>query len=88
MIMHYFSKDDDMETTDAIAEAVIRTCMTEGKKALENPTNYVSRANVMWAGSLAHNDLTGCGTTGDSHTVGGLKLLNMQDVVEIYRMAK
>lgn len=59
-----------METTDAIAEAVIRTCMTEGKKALENPTDYVSRANVMWAGSLAHNDLTGCGTTGDWATHG------------------
>lgn len=74
MIMHtmerYFSKDDDMETTDAIAEAVIRTCMTEGKKALENPTDYTSRANVMWAGSLAHNDLTGCGTTGDWATHG------------------
>ena len=69
MMMHtmerYFSKDDDMETTDAIAEAVLRTCMTEGKKALENPTDYTSRANVMWAGTLAHNDLTGCGTTGD-----------------------
>ena len=69
MMMHtmerYFSKDDDMEITDAIAEALIRTCMTEGHKVLENPTNYVARANIMWAGSLAHNDLTGCGTTGD-----------------------
>ncbi len=69
MIMHtmerYFSKDDDMEITDAIAEALIRTCMTEAPKALQNPTDYISRANIMWAGSLAHNDLTGCGTTGD-----------------------
>ena len=69
MMMHtmerYFSKDDDMEITDAIAEAVLRTCMTEGRKALDNPTDYTSRANVMWAGSLAHNGLTGCGTTGD-----------------------
>lgn len=69
MMMHtmerYFSKDDDMETTDAIAEAILRTCMTEGHKVMENPTDYTSRANIMWAGSLAHNDLTGCGTTGD-----------------------
>ena len=69
MMMHtmerYFSKDDDMEITDAIAEAVLRTCMKEGRKALDNPTDYKSRANVMWAGTLAHNDLTGCGTTGD-----------------------
>lgn len=69
MMMHtmerYFSKDDDMETTDAIAEAVLRTCMSEGHKVMENPTDYTSRANIMWAGTLAHNDLTGCGTTGD-----------------------
>ena len=69
MMMHtmerYFSKDDDMEITDALAEAVLRTCMSEGHKVLENPTDYNSRAQIMWAGSLAHNDLTGCGTTGD-----------------------
>ncbi len=69
MMMHtmerYFSKDDDMETTDAIAEAVLRTCMSEGHKVMKNPTDYTSRAQIMWAGTLAHNDLTGCGTTGD-----------------------
>lgn len=69
MMMHtmerYFSKDDDMETTDAIAEAILRTCMKEGPLALANPTDYTCRANIMWAGTLAHNDLTGCGTTGD-----------------------
>ena len=57
MMMHtmerYFSKDDDMETTDAIAEAVLRTCMTEGVKVLVNPTDYTSRANIMWAGTVA-----------------------------------
>ena len=69
MMMHtmerYFSKDDDMEITDALAEALLRTCMQEGRKVLENPTDYASRAQIMWAGSLAHNDLTGCGTSGD-----------------------
>ena len=69
MMMHtmerYFSKDDDMEITDALADALLRTCMQEGKKVLENPTDYASRAQIMWAGSLAHNDLTGCGTSGD-----------------------
>lgn len=72
MIMHtmerYFSKDDDMETTDAVAEAIIRTCISEGHKVMENPTDYKSRANIMWAGTLAHNDLTGCGTSGDWST--------------------
>ena len=69
MMMHtmerYFSKDDDMEVTDAIAESILRTCMTEGVKVLDNPTDYNSRAQIMWAGSVAHNDLTGCGTSGD-----------------------
>lgn len=69
MMMHtmerYFSKDDDMEVTDAIAEAILRTCMSEGRKVMADPTDYNSRAQIMWAGSLAHNDLTGCGTTGD-----------------------
>ena len=82
MMMHtmerYFSKDDDMETTDAIAEAVLRTCMKEGPLALANPTDKTCRANIMWAGTLAHNDLTGCGTTGDwathniEHELSGL----------------
>lgn len=82
MMMHtmerYFSKDDDMETTDAIAEAILRTCMKEGPLVLTNPTDYTCRANIMWAGTLAHNDLTGCGTTGDwathniEHELSGL----------------
>ena len=69
MIMHtqerYFSKDDDMEVTDAIAEAVMRTAMDSIHVVLREPENYRHRAQLMWAGSLAHNDLTGCGTSGD-----------------------
>lgn len=82
MMMHtferYFSKDDDMEITNSIAEALLRTVMSEAHKVLENPTDYNSRAQIMWAGSLAHNDLTGCGTTGDwathclEHELSGL----------------
>ncbi|MBQ0060268.1 MAG: iron-containing alcohol dehydrogenase [Bacteroidales bacterium] len=69
MIMHtmerYFSKDDDMDVTDNIAEAVFRTVMNSVHIVLKEPENYRHRAQLMWAGSLAHNDLTGCGTTGD-----------------------
>ncbi len=61
----YFSLDDDMEMTDSIAEALLRTVKTVTPIALANPNDYNSRAQIMWAGSLAHNDLTGCGTTGD-----------------------
>ncbi len=69
MIMHtqerYFSKDDDMDVTDNIAEAVMRTVMDSIHVVLREPENYHHRAQLMWAGSLAHNDLTGCGTSGD-----------------------
>lgn len=74
----YFSHDDDMEITDAIAEAVLRTVKESVKVVLADPENYRHRAQIMWAGSLAHNDLTGCGTTGDwathniEHELSGL----------------
>lgn len=69
MMMHtqerYFSKDDDMDITDNIAEATFRTVMNSVKIVLKEPENYRHRAQLMWAGSLMHNDLTGCGTSGD-----------------------
>ena len=69
MMMHtmerYFSHDDDMEITSAIAEAVLRTAKEQSFAALRNPEDYEARTQLMWTGSLAHNDLTGCGTSGD-----------------------
>ena len=69
MMMHtqerFFSKDDDMDITDNIAEATFRTVMNSVKIVLKDPENYRHRAQLMWAGSLMHNDLTGCGTSGD-----------------------
>ncbi|WP_291528917.1 iron-containing alcohol dehydrogenase [Bacteroides sp. UBA939] len=61
----YFSHDDDMTVTDAVAEAVLRTVKDSVFVVLKESENYKHRAQIMWAGSLAHNDLTGCGTTGD-----------------------
>lgn len=69
MMMHtmerYFSKDDDMDITDNLAEALLRTVMNSVKIVLREPENYRHRAQLMWAGSVAHNDITGCGTSGD-----------------------
>lgn len=64
----YFSLDDDMDVTDGIAESLLCTVKETAPVVLNNPTDYHSRAQIMWAGSLAHNDLTGCGTTGDWST--------------------
>lgn len=69
MIMHtferYFTKEDDMDITSNIAEALIRTVIQYAPIVLANPSDYQARAQLMWAGSLAHNDLTGCGATSD-----------------------
>ena len=61
----YFSHDDDMTLTDAVAEAVLRTIKDCIFTVLKDPKDYRARAQIMWGGSLAHNDLTGCGTSGD-----------------------
>ena len=61
----YFSKDDDMAVTDALAEGLLRTVLSVAPKVLAQPRSYVLRSQLMWAGSLSHNGLTGCGTTGD-----------------------
>jgi len=71
ILMHtmerYFSKTH-MNITDAIAEGLLRTVMDAGPKVLENPYDYELRATIMWAGSLSHNGLTGCGGVSDFGT--------------------
>ena len=64
----YFSKYEDMTLTDAIAEALLRTVKDVAPVVLEHPKDYRSRAQVMWASSLAHNDLTECGMEKDFAT--------------------
>lgn len=66
ILMHtlerYFTVTEPFDTTDNMAFAVIKSVLKAGEKALENPTDYDARANLMWAGSLSHNGLTHCGT--------------------------
>ena len=49
-----------MELTDSIAEALLRTVKENAKILAKDPKNYDARAEIMWAGSLSHNGLTGC----------------------------
>lgn len=60
-IERYFCPGEDTYLTDALAEAVIKSVMKAGKDCLKNPRDYAARANMMWASSVGHNDLTGCG---------------------------
>jgi len=64
----YFSKYDDMMLTDALSEALLRTVKECAVEVLQRPDDYRLRAQIMWAGSLAHNDLTECGTEKDFAT--------------------
>lgn len=75
----YFTNGGNMEITDALAEALLRTVMKNAEILHTQPENYEARAEVMWAGSLAHNDLTGCGNDGGDfathmleHELGGM----------------
>lgn len=74
----YFSHEPHTELTDGICEALLRTVMNNAKILKDDPKNYDACAEVMWAGSLSHNGLTGCGTTGDwathqiEHELGGM----------------
>ncbi|MBR1521265.1 MAG: iron-containing alcohol dehydrogenase [Bacteroidaceae bacterium] len=74
----YFNPDCDMTLTDEIAETLMRTVKECVFAVLKNPEDYRNRAQIMWAGSLAHNDITGDRTNGDwathqiEHELSGL----------------
>ena len=60
-IERYFTPGNETELTDSIAEAIIKNTFIFGKIAYENPNDYNARAELMWASSLSHNNLTNCG---------------------------
>ncbi|WP_028263436.1 iron-containing alcohol dehydrogenase [Atopobium fossor] len=68
ILMHtmerYFTSGSTMELTDSLAEALMRTVLDAGLIVTSDPTNYDARAELMWASSLSHNGLTGCGGDG------------------------
>ncbi len=57
----YFTPDTDTDLTDRIAEAILVSVKRAGKVAIQDPNNYEARATLMWASSLSHNGITGCG---------------------------
>ncbi|MBQ6312653.1 MAG: iron-containing alcohol dehydrogenase [Lachnospiraceae bacterium] len=75
----YFNNGGSMELTDGLSESLIRTVMKNAEILHVDPDNYDARAEVMWASSLSHNGLTGCGTDGGDwachrmeHELGGM----------------
>lgn len=65
ILMHtferYFTPDEDNDLTDRIAEGLMVAVKNAGLVAINEPDNYEARATLMWASSLSHNGLTGCG---------------------------
>lgn len=64
----YFTNTQNVEITDRLCEAILLTVIKETPKALANSADYESRANIMWAGMVAHNDICGVGREQDWST--------------------
>ena len=67
----YFSGTDD-NTSDFLAEALMRSLVTASRVAVTSPMNYEARSNIMWTATWALNTLVGCGKTQDweVHMIG------------------
>ena len=69
----YFTPNGTMDLTDSLAEGLMRTVMDNAVILRDDPANYDARAEIMWAGSLSHNGLTGCGSDGGDWATHGLE---------------
>lgn len=65
LLERYFTNTTGVEVTDRVIEGLLMTMIREGAKAIENPNDYDARANIMWAGMMAHNNCCGVGREQD-----------------------
>ena len=67
----YLTDTPEVEVTDRLIEALMLTMVHEGPRVIEDPDNYDARANIMWAGMMAHNNSCGVGRSQDwsSHMI-------------------
>lgn len=61
----YYSPTADVAVTDRVAEGLLRAIIDMAPRVMADPTDYEARANIMWAGTLAHNDTCGVGRAQD-----------------------
>jgi len=66
----YFTNTTEVEITDRLCEAVLLTMIKETPRVIADPDNYEARANIMWAGTVAHNDIVGVGRSQDWNSHG------------------
>ncbi|MBP5696084.1 MAG: iron-containing alcohol dehydrogenase [Treponema sp.] len=67
----YLTNTKEVEVTDRLIEALLLTMKHEGPRVIADPNNYEARANIMWAGMMAHNNSCGVGRSQDwnSHNI-------------------
>lgn len=66
ILERYFTPTEGTETSDGVSEGLLRAIIKVAPTVVKtDPTNYDARANIMWAGTLAHNGLCGCGKVED-----------------------
>lgn len=74
----YFTDEPDVDMTDRLCESVLKTIIRQAPVAVKEPDNYVARAEMMWASTVAHNDFLSCFRVGDwsshqlSHELSGM----------------
>ncbi|MEE0979077.1 MAG: iron-containing alcohol dehydrogenase [Muribaculaceae bacterium] len=61
----YFSPTPNVEVTDHLCQGLLRSIIEVAPKVMTQPENYDARANIMWAGTMAHNGVCGCGRVED-----------------------
>lgn len=66
----YFTNTKEVEITDRLCEAVLMTMVKETPRVIADPNNYEARANIMWAGTVAHNGIVGVGRSQDWNSHG------------------
>lgn len=65
LLERYFTNTKDVEVTDRVIEGLLLTMVNEAPKVIANPHDYEARANIMWAGMMAHNNCCGVGREQD-----------------------
>lgn len=65
VLERYFTRTPDVSLTDRLCEAVLRSIVETAPRLVDNPADYEARANIMWAGTLAHNGTCGVGREED-----------------------
>lgn len=64
ILEQYFSGEDD-NTSDYIMEGLLKSLIHSSRIAIENPTDYEARSNIMWIATWALNTLVACGKSTD-----------------------